>query len=578
MRILLRTTFLLALSGMLAGVAAGQTPTTTIQNGSGAPRLELNYDGGLLVPGTFGPTTPADSIPASGAGTRLMWYPAKAAFRAGRVFDNTLSGIGTDGRTFWDPANVGNYSVAFGNNTKASGNMSLAAGINTVASATNSTALGAGTEASGEAALATGENTIASTDHATAMGESTVASSYSTTALGKDTFAGAPQAIAMGNRTSATGFQSTALGLDSEASGNEATAMGFGTTAATDQSLSIGTYNSANTSADGTLLAAGNGASGSRSDALVLKKDGDLAIGPSDPEDLRLYVSKKRFGSGVYNAPKRNMVLFENTSQEDDAVVMGLQAGPQDPGTGTNYISFYDRTGLSVGAIHGNGAGGVTYKTSGADFAEELPVAAGTPAPEAGDLVAVRGDEISLTVGGADHLMIVSGQAAMTGNVKPDADGRRVPVAFVGQVPVHLRGTAEVGDLVVASGRDDGTARAVAPSDYRRAEHGPIAGQAWSVKSGDGIGTVTVAVGLGRSGAVAEQMEDQRERIAALEAENEEIQAENEEIKSRLAALERQNASALPAGLTGPWALALLLGLGALGAGLLWRRRASTAD
>ena len=68
-----------------------------------------------------------------------------------------------------------------------------------------------------------------------------------------------------------------------------------------------------------------------------------------------------------------------------------------------------------------------------------------------------------------------------------------------------------------------------------------------------------------------------QEQQAELEAKEDgiaDLKAENEEIKSRLAALERQNASALPAGLTGPWALALLLGLGALGAGLLWRRRA----
>src|SRR6056297_2650367 len=172
------------LIGLLPMSASAQTPTTTIQNGNGDTRLELNYDGGLLVPGTFGPTTPADSIPAEGAGTRLMWYPAKAAFRAGRVFDNTAIGFGVDGRTFWDPANVGNYSVAFGNNTKASANMSLAAGINTVASAPNATALGAGTEASGEAATAMGESTIANAPQATAMGFDTRADSKGAVAMG----------------------------------------------------------------------------------------------------------------------------------------------------------------------------------------------------------------------------------------------------------------------------------------------------------------------------------------------------------------------------------------------------------
>jgi hypothetical protein len=181
----------------------------------------------------------------------------------------------------------------------------------------------------------------------------------------------------------------------------------------------------------------------------------------------------------------------------------------------------------------------------------------------------VRGGEVHLSTEGADRVMIASDRPAVTGNTTPSTetdDARRVAVAFVGQVPVRLQGEANVGDIVVASGRNDGTARAVSPSEYRRAEHGPIAGQAWSAKSGDGVGTVTVAVGLGRSGAVADRMEDQRERIAALEA-------ENEEFEERLAALERQNTSALPAGLTGPWALTLLLGLGVLGAGLLWQRR-----
>jgi hypothetical protein len=263
------------------------------------------------------------------------------------------------------------------------------------------------------------------------------------------------------------------------------------------------------------------------------------------------------------------MVLFENTNTGTKPDVLGLQAGPPNPGSGVTYVSFYQRDGTTIGSIEGNGSGGVNYATSGSDYAEELPVSEGASTPAATDLVGVRGGEVHLSTEGADRVMIASDRPAVTGNTTPSTetdDARRVAVAFVGQVPVRLQGEANVGDIVVASGRNDGTARAVSPSEYRRAEHGPIAGQAWSAKSGDGVGTVTVAVGLGRSGAVADRMEDQRERIAALEA-------ENEEIKSRLAALERQNTSALPAGLTGPWALALLLGLGVLGAGLLWQRR-----
>jgi superfamily I DNA and RNA helicase len=105
--------------------------------------------------------------------------------------------------------------------------------------------------------------------------------------------------------------------------------------------------------------------------------------------------------------------------------------------------------------------------------------------------------------------------------------------------------------------------------------HGPIVGQAWSPKASEEIGEVTVAVGLGRSGAVAERMEDQRDRIAELEAENEALKTQQQEIKNRLAALEAERSPSVVAGLAGSGTgllLAFLLG-GLLGAGLIWRRQ-----
>ncbi|MCK5107942.1 MAG: hypothetical protein KAQ83_04410, partial [Nanoarchaeota archaeon] len=68
-------------------------------------------DGSLLFNGTSGAT------PTSGAGTRMMWIPEKAAFRAGEVT-----------ATEWDAANVGAYSFAGGYRTKASGGSSTAFG------------------------------------------------------------------------------------------------------------------------------------------------------------------------------------------------------------------------------------------------------------------------------------------------------------------------------------------------------------------------------------------------------------------------------------------------------------------
>ena len=82
--------------------------------------LQAFSDGGLLAGGAEG----TGSIPATGAGTRLMWYPARAALRAGYV----------EG-TQWDDLNIGFFSTALG--------------ANTVASNIESTAMGQGTTASG---------------------------------------------------------------------------------------------------------------------------------------------------------------------------------------------------------------------------------------------------------------------------------------------------------------------------------------------------------------------------------------------------------------------------------------------
>jgi hypothetical protein len=68
---------------------------------SGTEKLNV-YNGAVLFDGATGTT------PVSGEGTRMMWIPSKAAFRAGGVSS-----------TQWDNANIGAYSVACGLNNLA---------------------------------------------------------------------------------------------------------------------------------------------------------------------------------------------------------------------------------------------------------------------------------------------------------------------------------------------------------------------------------------------------------------------------------------------------------------------------
>lgn len=77
---------------------------------SGTEKLRVT-GGAVLFNGATGAT------PISGAGTRFMWIPAKAALRAGEIDGNQ-----------WDAANIGSWSLAIGNNNVAAADYSVALG------------------------------------------------------------------------------------------------------------------------------------------------------------------------------------------------------------------------------------------------------------------------------------------------------------------------------------------------------------------------------------------------------------------------------------------------------------------
>ena len=210
--------------------------------------FEVDANGLLSATGTFG----TGSLSLSGAGTRMFWYPGKAAFRAGYV----------DGIE-WNDSNIGQYSVALGWKTEASGFASVALGSSTFASGRMSTAFGTSTSAAG--------------DYSVAFGWSTYASGFQATTWGDD--------------STASGNTSTAFGFLTTASGNYSTASGIYTTTSAYDSFAIGRYNVGNGNpttwvpAD-PLFEVGNGNSGTVSsgyvpvfsDAFVVYKNGNAAV------------------------------------------------------------------------------------------------------------------------------------------------------------------------------------------------------------------------------------------------------------------------------------------------------------
>ncbi len=194
--------------------------------------LGTSLTDGFLVTGNSGPIG-TGSVPDLGAGSRMMFYPAKAAFRAGI----------TTGQN-WNNVNVGMYSAAFGTGTKASGVASFAAG--------------AGATASGDEALSIG---------------------YYTQAPGLS-------AVALGEQTSAYGYAATTLGYYTTAMGQGSTALGLNTNAKSYGSVAMGRFNEPFATSDATtwvdtdpLLILGNGTSGTaRKNALVVYKNGNTEI------------------------------------------------------------------------------------------------------------------------------------------------------------------------------------------------------------------------------------------------------------------------------------------------------------
>jgi len=239
------------------------------------------------ITGTYG------AMPVSGAGRRMIWYPDKAAFRAGYV----------DG-TQWNKDSLGTYSIAMGFDTKAKGNWSTALGVNTIASGIyGSTALGASTKASGDngsTALGYGSNAIGN-NGSTALGDQTIASgNYGSTALGYLTTAsGSAGSTALGIGTIASGAGgSTAIGNNTIASGERTLAANNFTKANVYAEAVLGQYNDTASGQSKTtwvaterLFEIGNGtANNMRSNAITVLKNGKTGIGTTTPL-ARLHVA-----------------------------------------------------------------------------------------------------------------------------------------------------------------------------------------------------------------------------------------------------------------------------------------------
>jgi len=169
---------------------ATNNPTAKLHVNNGS----ILFTGPATLPGSPGP------IPVSGAGTRMMWYADKAAFRVGSVAGSS-----------WDAGVIGNNSFASGYDSKASGYYSLAMGHGVEATNDWSVAIGYYSYATGVASRAIGSFAEATGNTSMALGYGAKATGAVSTAMGGNVstngFAGA---FIIGDNSRAVYINSTA--------------------------------------------------------------------------------------------------------------------------------------------------------------------------------------------------------------------------------------------------------------------------------------------------------------------------------------------------------------------------------
>lgn len=321
-------------------------------------------------PNPFVNYNPAQLPPVQGAGTRLMWYPQKGAFRAGWVEDNR-----------WNKDSIGIFSIAMGHSTLASNTGAVALGVRTSAKGITATAIGWNSTASGDNAFAAGYFTRATNANTIAMGTENIAAGFYSTSIGIHT-------VSSGN-------SSVALGDSAIASGSQSIAAGAYVTAKARASFATGWYNDNTdnpdpdfTASNDRIFQVGNGSGflGTRSNALTVLRNANTGIGITNPrfllgfpatsgDKISLYddgnPSLLHFGFGIFS----NQLLQIHGATSFDDIAFGYG----------NSASFTERM-----RIKGNGKVGIGTSTPAARLhvadssvvftgAATLPVSPGNP-------------------------------------------------------------------------------------------------------------------------------------------------------------------------------------------------------
>ena len=302
--------------------------------GISSPKSLLNVRGGaVLFDSTIG------STPMSGAGTRMMWIPAKGAFRAGMVTG-----------ALWDDAKIGPYSFASGVDNQASGYYSTALGYNT-------TAMGS---------------------FSTALGQYCWARSQGSVVYGFWNFTDGNNSIAGGSSCQTIGDNSAALGEWATSKANGSFAFGSVVISKSPSGTVVGAFNDTTSAANLTLFdplnrifEIGNGTSITNySNAMTVLFNGNVGIGTTTPAFMLTVKKDINLDNGDANAGTTTNALKFGGNGTGEAIGSNRTTGVNQWGLDF-YTAFANRMSI---ANNGNVGIGTTLPTSKLDVNGQITI------------------------------------------------------------------------------------------------------------------------------------------------------------------------------------------------------------
>ncbi len=249
---------------------------------------------------------------------------------------------------------------------------------------------------------------------------------------------------------------------------------------------------------------------GAADNSVVIGTNGCVGIGDETPGN------KLKIKQSADAAPLMYLVS-ESAGSSAQAISIWLETSGVAAVT-NRYVTFFQGAGVMAGSIRGDGSGGISYCSGSCDFAEYLPRLEKVEEIEAGDVVGISGGKVTRTTKGAEQVQVVSTAPIVLGNApKREDEHLYEKVAFLGQVPVKVRGKVRSGDFIVPSGLNDGTAIAVSAAELTGEESSHIIGRTWEASEEKGVKLVKAVVGVDSSSrALLEINREKNREIAEL--------------------------------------------------------------